>query len=790
MAPHLDHSAPPGAARHNLPAASTSFIGRERERATVAEALASGRLVTITGAGGTGKTRLALAVAGDLAARFPDGAWLVELASLTTPTLLPQAIAEALGVQVRPGGDHLATLLEFLRGRDMLLFLDNCEHLVETCAAFVASALAAAPRLRILATSREALQTGGEQQRRLAPLAVPDPDTPAALAEIERAPAVQLFVARARAVAPDFRLTADNAATVAQICTRLEGIPLAIELAAARVRVLAIEQILARLDDCIRLLTGGSRVGPTRQQTLRATLDWGYLLLSDVERATFRRLAAFAGGWSLEAAEAICAGPGDDPADVLDLLTALVDKSLVQVEIGPDAAWYRLLEPVRQYAARCLDDAGEMDATRARHAAYFADLAARSATALAGPGQLAWLRLLDRDQANLRAALRWIGERGDTARSLRMATALMTYWEARGQAFEGQGWLTGALAATQDDAALAPSRVRAYVALSRLYYIASNYDEAARLSTLGLALAREIGDEAGIAAAFAELGLTERLQRDIPNSTRHLTEALERFRALGDRAGEAFSLSNLGMTTRIAGDTDRAQALMLEGLAIRQDLGDVRQVAIIRTMLGLNATQAGDPSTALAHLADSLAAHHALGDSWFVIFDLLGLAEALLAQDRPGEAARLLGAAQALGERGGTQFGQIGSVTYAPLLAEARARMQDATFAAAWAEGRALPLDRTIAAAMALADAAAPPHQATAPPPTAPTTATLSRREHEVVLLLARGYSDRQIADALSIATGTVGVHVHRILAKLALRSRHQIADWATAQGLTPPGPA
>lgn len=410
--PAMPASRPPddGVARHNLPTPSTSFVGRERERVEIARALGATRLLTLTGVGGCGKTRLALAVAEETLDRFPGGIWLVELAPVAEPAGVPGAVAAALGVQEAPGGDLFASVLAFLRERTLLLVLDNCEHLIEACAAFAARALAAAPGLRLLATSREPLQIGGEQQWRVAPLAVPAAAAPLALAELGSFPAVALFVARARAVAPDFRLAPGNAAAVAGVCARLDGLPLALELAAARVRVLAVEQILARLDDSVRLLTGGSRAGPTRQQTLRAALDWSYDLLTEAERAAFRALTVFVGGWTVEAAEAVCAGDDLDPAELLDVLTRLVDKSLVQVEAGPGAAWYRLLEPVRQYGAGRLAAACETADARARHAACYVALAERAAPALRGPEQAAWLDRLERGlrQISIRAA----GEEG------------------------------------------------------------------------------------------------------------------------------------------------------------------------------------------------------------------------------------------------------------------------------------------------------------------------------------------------------------------------------------------
>jgi len=416
----------------------------------VARALAAARLVTVTGVGGGGKTRLALAVAADRAGCYTDGAWLVELAAVADPALVPEAVATALAF--RPTGEAAAAaaLVAFLRPRALLLVLDNCEHLIDACAALAEVVLRDCPGVRLLATSREPLRVAGERQHRLAPLAAPDPAALPALADLARVPAVQLFLARAQAVDPAFRLTPENAAAVAAICARLDGLPLALELAAARVGALALGEILARLDDSVRLLTGGSRAGPTRHQTLGAALAWGDALLTPAERALFRHLAVFAGGWDLEAAAVVGTGEHPDPAAVLDLLVGLVSKSLVQAETGPGAARYRLLEPVRQFAAARLAEHGERDAARMRHAAHYLALAERAAAALRGPDQVVWLARLDRERGNLRAALGWATERaagGDPAPGLRLATALVPFWEARSTLAEGRDCLAAALAA-------------------------------------------------------------------------------------------------------------------------------------------------------------------------------------------------------------------------------------------------------------------------------------------------------------------------------------------------------
>jgi non-specific serine/threonine protein kinase len=406
--------------------------------------------------------------------------------------------------------------------------------------------------LRLLATSREPLQIAGERQYRLAPLALPDPDHVSDLDTLARAPALQLFVARAQAVAPDFRLTTENAALVAQICDRLDGIPLALELAAARTRVLTVQQILGRLDDAFRLLVGGSRAGPTRQQTLRATLDWGDALLTASERTVFRRLGVFVGDFTLTAAEAV--GAADMPTDdLLESLMRLVDKSLVVVDSSAAAAWYRLLEPVRQYALGQLTEQGEAAGTGARHAAFYTALAERAAAALRGPEPDVWLARLEREQGNLRAALTWAEETDAWETGLRLATALVPFWDAHGHHAEGRRWLQLALAAPTDG--VTPRlRMQALAGAGRLAHMHAAYDEAERLHTESLDLARAIGDAQGIAAALTELGMVARRQRDFLRSVTLIEEGLARFRELRDEAGIAWALFNLGVTASMTGE--------------------------------------------------------------------------------------------------------------------------------------------------------------------------------------------------------------------------------------------
>lgn len=425
----------------NPPALRAPLIGRERDLAEARDHLlgAHERLLTLTGVGGCGKTSLALQLAADVRPAFPDGVYLVELASVTDARLVVPTIAAAVGLQDVRGQTTMAALVSFLRPRELLLVLDNCEHLIDACAEHVNDLLRQCLRLRILATSREPLLIVGERQRRIAPLPVPEPDQLPALDELGGFAGVQLFVERAQAVLPSFRLTDDNAAAVAMICSTLDGIPLGIELAAARLRVLTVEQIAARMVDWFRLLVATSRSAPTRQQTLRATLDWSYDLLTPAEQATFRRLVVFPGGATLEGVEAVCAGAELAPDDVLDVLGRLVDKSLVLVDAFGGAAWYRQLEPIRQYGHYRLLEAGELDDALDRHAAFYLALAEHAAPKLQGPEQVTWLARFDREQGNLRAAIQRFAGRGDIEAELRLEIALSPFWEAHGHFNEGRG---------------------------------------------------------------------------------------------------------------------------------------------------------------------------------------------------------------------------------------------------------------------------------------------------------------------------------------------------------------
>ena len=494
---------------NNLPLELSSFVGREKELAEVKRLLEDNRLLTLTGSGGCGKTRLALAAADELLGGFEDGVWLVELASLADPSLVQAAVASDLGVREQPGSTSAEVLLGYLRNKEMLLVLDNCEHLVEACAVLAEALLRTCPSLRILATSREAFGVVGETRLAVPPLSLPDPRRLPAVEDLAHYEAANLFVERAKAVKSEFALTEENAMSVAQICYRLDGIPLAIELAAARVKVLSAGQIAARLDDRFALLTDGGRTALARQRTLEAAVDWSYELISQGERKLLRQLSVFAGGFTLEAAEAVCSGfPADNElgqGEVLDGLSRLVDKSLVFVAERGGGARYRLLETIRQYGREKLEVSGEAEEIRRRHAGFFLELAERAGPELKGPRQGEWLECLDTEHDNLRAAMRWMDEEGEAEDAARLAWALWLFWFHRGHQEEGRRWIEGVLA--KGGALSTDLRAKVLYADGAMSWGLRESSDTIRLLEESRALFRQAKDRHGEALALAATGV-------------------------------------------------------------------------------------------------------------------------------------------------------------------------------------------------------------------------------------------------------------------------------------------
>ena len=738
----------------NLPSSLSSFIGREGEQATLQQLLRTTRLLTLTGTGGSGKTRLALAVATALRRGFGHGAWLVELASLGESTLVPQRVAATLGVREQADQSLLETLARYLGERELLLVLDNCEHLLGPCAALAATLLDACPGLRILATSRELLGVAGETVWRVPSLSLPSPLLPptgshgfqlsdrahlstaqkeALVATLVRSEAVQLFAARARASRQDFVLSVDNAAMVARICWQLDGLPLAIELAAARVRILPVEGIAARLDDRFGLLVSGPRTVLPRHQTLRAAMDWGHDLLAERERALFRRLAVFTGGWTVGAAELVCAGEGIEARDMLELLGALVNKSLVVFAEQGGAGRYRFLETVRHFAWEHLALAGESTALRERHLGWCVALAEQAEPELRGPGQARWLALLEADMDNLRAALAWsMQEESGAAQGVRLASMLGRFWVIRGYLSEGRRWLGEILASTV--AVPAGVRAGALAADGRLAYYQSDFMHATQRYEESLALCRAHGNVHGMAAAFNGLGLvlveqgaydqaialfeqSLALSRDCQDSwatagtlnnlglvaqrqgeygrtAAWLDESLSLYRQLGDAQGAANTLNTWGVAAMDAGDLSRAATLLEESLALHRTLDSAHGVAIALSNLGMLARQGGELGRAAALLREGLTIFQALGAEGDVCVCVEVLALIARAEGQHRQAARLFGAAEAKRQALGVSLTAAEDAEHRSAVEATRGALGEEAFTRSWAEGGAMSLEQ------------------------------------------------------------------------------------------------
>ncbi len=810
-----------------LPVPSTPLVGRERELATALALLAEPevRLLTLVGPGGVGKTRLALAVAARAAAGFADGVAFVPLAPIADPGLVLPTVAQALGITDVAGRPLLARVLSALRSRDVLLVLDNFEQLL-AAAALIADLLAACPTLKLLVTSRATLRLSGEHAYPVPPLALPDAaaDAPgkhgAAGQAQDAAPAVRLFLARPRAVRPDFAPIPAEEPIVAAICRRLDGLPLAIELAAAWVTVLPPAALLARLERRLPLLTGGPRDAPARLRTMRDAIAWSHDLLAPEEQVLFRRLAVFVGGFTLDAAEAV----GGSAA--LDLVASLLDASLLQRVAGSEEdPRFAMLETVREYALERLTAAGEADETRRRHAAWGLALAEAAARRLRAPEQGAWLERLDAEHDNLRAALTWslaAPDGADTA--LRLSTALHWYWHLRGHNREGRRWLDAALrlapatrtatratalaglirlASRLNDFAAATAAFDESVAIARELgdrggvayallwqamaapYEAGDYAAMAALADESLALYRAVGDTWGTATALWVRGVADLGANEAAAEAR-LEESLALYRSTGDAWGISWAANAVGDAARARGDLDRAAALLEESLTHSRALRYQPAIAVTLLNLGGVALGRGDLPRAASYLAEALAVRRAQGDEGTFVRCLIGIAGLAERRGQPDAAARLLGAAEGLIAATATVLEPVDQADLERDRVATRHRLGPDRFAALWEAGKALPLEPALAEAAAVADAAAAePAPSVAPADPSPAAATaLSPREVEVLRLVAEGRSDQEIAAALFVSRRTVGSHVGSILAKLGAPSRSAAAAYAVRRGI------
>ncbi|HVV10314.1 ATP-binding protein [Amycolatopsis sp.] len=749
-----------------LPAELTSFVGRRRELAETKRLLGVSRLVTLTGMGGVGKTRLALRAASGLRRAFPDGVWFVRLAELTDPELLPHTIATELGLPDGLSG-HVAELAEYLADKRLLLLLDNCEHVVAATATLAAKLLSATHGVRILATGRQLLRADGEQVLTVPPLSVPGGERRA------HSESVALFSDRAAAVLPGFSLDDENRETVARICRGLDGIPLAIELAAARLRVLSPEQILQRLDDRFHLLTNGNRTAAPRQQTLRATFDWSFELCTPAERTVWAEVSVLAGGFGLDAAEAVCAGGGITVTDVLDLVAGMVDKSILLRRNGPYGrmAGYRMLETVREYGQLKLAESGREHEVRARHVAYWVALARRFRAESFGPHQLEWVERLRREHASVREALEYcVTVPAHVVDATEIAASLWNFWYAGGFVLEGRHWLTSALAL---DTARTPARGRALAAGAFMALQTGEPEAAGDMLCELRTLAEEFDDDQLRAGCAQDSGMASFFAGDLVTGRVLLEEALGGFRAAGDLQQVVNTLVLLAAVTFLQEDD--------AGLAMAEDalgLCETHRAGWSKTYalwaVAIHEWRRGAHRRAAVLLQDAIASRPA--DRSQLAFTIGALAWCAGSAGKHQRAAGLLGAAHAVWRVSGPRVAETSPYQAFDELCAAQARQALGTRAFARAFDATAGITAEEAISVALAQKPGKPRPAAGGQHGRP--GGLTRREREIAELVADGLSNRAIAARLVIAQRTAETHVENILAKLGFTSRAQIAAW------------
>jgi len=749
--------------RHNIPAQMTSFIGRETERAEIKQALNAYRLVTLTGSGGAGKSRLSLQVGMECLHQFSDGIWLVELAPVTDPTLVPQTFLSSFNLREDSHRGVLEVLTDYLRSKTLLLVLDNCEHLIEACAQISETLLRACPKLRILASSREALGIDGEVTYRVPSLSAPNPADLPSLEKLEKVDSIRLFIERAAAAKPGFSLTNDNALSLAQICFRLDGIPLAIELAASRVKVLSPQQIAARLDDRFRLLTGGSRTALPRQQTLRAMIDWSYSLLSEPEKIMFRRLAVFVGGWTLNAAESVCGEEGsptpsttirrdvrESRFDVLDLLTRLVDKSLIFSEEATDEIRYHRLETIRQYSREKFFETDEVEAVRDRHLDFYVGFSELTDEKLKGADQMIWQSRMSAEQDNLRAALEWGSSRNPDS-ALRIVGAANLFWTAGGYSAEGFRWTQQAL--KQVETTPIPegitveqrlvARAKALRGLTRLYLSLGDNISAKRVAEESVALYRQSQDQRGLAFALVVLAyplefLGERVQaesvlqesysiaqaegdiyvlcrslnrmarvivdlyQDLDLAQRYVEESYRLAREADLRSQEAQASGILGLIAIQRNDPDAARLYFKESMRVYQEIGSMFNVILEKSNLAHLERKLGNYGNALEYYRETILAFRDIGQAGAVAHQLECFGFIALARNENEPALELFAAANALREKAGTAMTPDEQIYFEEQLEGLRGKMDAMRFDSVWTMGHTLMMEQAIELAIGI----------------------------------------------------------------------------------------
>ena len=830
--PHLD----------NLPVPLSTFIGRQQEITRVKELISEHHLVTLSGTGGCGKTRLGLRVASELRGAFRDGIWLTEFASIAEEDLVAGAVACTLGLREEAESPISDSLMGYLKSRAALLIFDNCEHLVQAIAQLSASLLESCPHIRILATSREPLGVPGEIVSMVPPLSLPEPQPwrgpggdQTALASYQQSEAIQLFAARAETALPGFQLDAENAPWAAVICRRLDGIPLAIELAAARLRTFSARQIAERLDDRFHLLTSRLRTAPLRHQTLEAALDWSFQLLSESEQITLRRLSVFALEWTLEAAEAVCSG-GITANEVMDSLSNLVDKSLVIADRTPNSRRFRFLETIRQYAQQKLVEAGEADVVRDRHLEYFLGWVEMNVVHLSGPDQSAWLNRFTAEHDNIRSALEWSHSSASrTELGLRLAAACGRFWRLHGDFSEGRERLNTMLRLS-DPQKRNNARGWALLWSANLAYLQSDYPAVHALAQEGLEICRQLGPEGqlGVARALDLLGELATEIGDYPKASVLIEDSLNIYRALNEKRGIAEMLMQLGWAAMRDGDYPRAELLINESLPLIRALGESSLLGEVLSGMGELAVRQGKFDQANRLLEESLALRRKLGERWGVAATLGSLGWSAMLQrnyERMREVmVESLTTRIEIGERGGTAwcfeklaeaailqaqsipspyrrqafqrsvqvFAAAASLRapfqsvidpadipdYEKILGDLRGALGQTAFEAAWDEGSTLPIAEVVDLAMTPVLTSIDAASLSITQAEKAKFSGLTTQERKVAVLIAQGKTNREIAEMMSVQLKTVETYVTRMFNKLDFDSRVQIATWVLKVGL------